>query len=226
LDYFAWETTWVLIEKSPAGEDQILLTGPDFAPNSYETLETIFEMKPGRDYVFTLKDSYGDGFDGTFAIYGIGQDGKETLLVTGPDRNFSLSHIVAFSAPDKTAPEPSCSDSMEDVFLERELFGSCAALASDWTFFGYLCGFADVALACPVTCGTCEDQKTVTEDTCDADTPGTVDMGDLLGERDCEWLGMSFVESNRYESACLRTNVAFHCSVTCNTCENLSRAIH
>lgn len=92
---------------------------------------------------------------------------------------------------------------------------------------GYLCDFIDVALACPKTCGTCDVQTTVTDDACTRDLSGTVDMGDLLGERDCDWLDQSIREgSNRFvATACWRTNVALHCAATCAIWANEDRGV-
>ena len=78
--------------------NQVLLYGPDFWPNPYEQWETSFEMRSGHQYAFTLEDTYGDGFQGSFDVYMMGKNGEETLLTSGPKKDFEFSHTVEFAA--------------------------------------------------------------------------------------------------------------------------------
>jgi trypsin len=221
FDDWPEETSWFLIEKAVAGskdDDQVVLVGPNFSPQPFQNWETTVVLKPGRDYALTIEDIYGDGFLGLFMMYtNAGKNGDLTVLAMGPERDFAYSHTINFSAP-ATSTEPTCTDGTNSFYLDSDgMYGDCEALSG----FSYLCGFADVALECPVTCGICQDLSPVTEDDCQDDLSGFVDMGDLLGERDCEWLKLSLADSDRFASTCVRANVAIHCPATCQTCELL-----
>ena len=229
-----------------------MASGPSFVPGRYETVEEVIELTRGTTYTFTLSDSYGDGFDGTFALIGLDKNGNEEVYLEGPEGFFQSVYSVDFvvpgaepSVPEEpeeppqeepedppaeaphTPEEPFCQDSGGDLYLEQDIYGDCNQLSELFDVLGYLCNFVDVAVACPQTCNACQYQSVVAEENCAMDAPGEVDMGDLIGEQTCEWLQQSLTEgSSRFAAtACWRTNVAFHCAATCDTCNNLERNI-
>jgi trypsin len=225
FDQWPGETSWFLIEKAVAGSqenDQVVLVGPtsNFLPEAFEYWEAPVQMRPGRDYEFTIEDTWGDGFMGYFEISTNGENGIDNFLAMGPERDFEYSHTVAFTAP-TTAEPTTCTDGTNLIYLDSDsdMYGDCDAVLSG---FSYLCDFVDVALECPVTCGICQDLSPVTEDNCEEDQSGLVNMGDLLGERECEWLKISLAESERFALTCVRANVALHCPATCQTCQVLN----
>jgi hypothetical protein len=61
-------------------------------------------MKPGRDYAFTIEDTYGDGFMGFFVISTNGKNGNDNVLASGPERDFEYSHTIDFSTPASMSP--------------------------------------------------------------------------------------------------------------------------
>jgi trypsin len=215
FDTWPEETSWVLVEHGINGdEDRTILEGPEFFANAEERWEATFPMKSDHEYTFTLTDSVGDGFDGSFVINSITSDGSEQNLLMGPDSTFEYTYEANFSA---SGPRNPCNDSSKIFYLEGEVYGSCNVLEGS---FEYLCNFADVALACPLSCRVCSAQKVVTEQECAEDRPGMVHMGEFFGNRDCAWLQQGRERASlRVSSICDLTDVAFHCPLTCNSCE-------
>jgi hypothetical protein len=95
LDFFPAETTWTITDTS---NGKLIGTGPDLAPLPFEVGGFEFDMILGRDYSFTLADSYGDGFAGAYGIYATYASGDELLLIQGPQTHFDANETVIFSA--------------------------------------------------------------------------------------------------------------------------------
>jgi len=215
------ETFWQLYEGcAECDHHKLIMAGPDNIPAPFQTLQTTLELHPGKEYTFMLEDTNGDGFDGKFSIYLIGDNGQETLLALGPDAPFEHFSKTSFTVPEAYALARSlCTDGTSSFPLEVGVNGNCASLSSS-PELTYLCGYVDVALGCPRTCAVCEDQKTLKEQGCGSDLPGVVKMDDMVGERTCEWLKLS-MDAGRFASLCEYTSVAFHCPTSCGVCDML-----
>jgi len=225
FDGFPQETSWQLYEGCADCDDHtFVMAGPDDMPAPFDTLQTTLELHPGKEYTFILEDLYGDGFDGKVAIYLIGSNGQETLLASGPKAHFEHLSTVSFTVPEAYGLARSlCTDGTGTFPIEVGVKGDCAVLSST-PELSYLCGYVDVALGCPRTCGVCEEQTTFLDKGCGSDSPGIVDMGDMVGARTCKWLKLSMAQGtsmagSRFASLCNRTSVAFHCPATCGACD-------
>jgi len=242
FDAFPHETSWVLLEKAtPSDSGKVVMEGPDFEPELWELVESRFDMYPGQLYTFKLLDAFGDGFDGSFALYSISAKGKETLLISGPEAHFESNYTADIPALKDMHEQASdtCSDGSTRFFLDGNVFGDCNDLAAALTQYSYLCNLIDVFFECPATCGACEDQKQKRANTtankttssttastiqvdCANDHAGSIDMGDPIGERTCEWLKSSMDGgSDRFSSLCKNVDIALHCPATCDVCEVL-----
>ena len=220
-DQYPEETSWQLYEGCADCDHETINAGPEDTPAPFQTLRTILELRPGKEYTFMLEDTHGDGFDGRFEIYLIRIYGQESLLVSGPAAPFEQFVTVSFTVPEPYASTRSiCTDSTTTIPLENGVHGDCATISSSRQELGYLCGYMDVALECPYTCGLCTNHVSLQEQGCGTDLPGVVDMGDVVGERTCEWLKLS-VAQDRFGSLCDHTSVAFHCPATCSVCHKI-----
>jgi len=220
-DQYPEETSWQLYEGCADCDHETMNAGPEDTPAPFQTLRTILELHPGKEYTFMLEDTHGDGFDGHFEIYLIRIYGQESLLVSGPAAPFEQFVTVSFTVPEPYASTRSiCTDSTTTIPLENGVHGNCAKLLSS-PELSYLCGYLDVALECPHSCGLCEDLKTLQDEQgCDTDLPGVVHMGDVLGECTCEWSKLC-VAQDHVASLCDCTSVAFHCPASCGVCHNI-----
>ena len=222
FDYYPEETTWTLVQLATPGsneKDQTISVGPDFWPTEYEHYEMTMQLESGKDFALTIDDTYGDGFEGTIVISEINAaSGAVTQnLLTGSGSSFEYSLTMTFSTGSGSdGLGNSCEDSTKTFFLESDLYGSCDIVSSG---FQNLCGFIDIALECPVTCGVCDQKEEISDSKCGSDNSGRVSMGDFLGEQSCSWLRESMQGSSRYDFLCLITEVALHCPYTCKTCD-------
>jgi hypothetical protein len=212
-DYWVKETLWTLSQG-----DNILFYGPDYEPGPYQVWNTSFVEVPAGYYTFTVYDSACDGLasslgNGFFKILLI--DGEKEILLAGGDHLFGCSESVDFVVPGTVASylASECKDGEGTIVdVSDSESKTCNWLADNMDTYDYLCDWQEVSFACPVTCGSC---TTIRELPCE-DQLGTVQMDATIGEQDCIWLSNNM---ERYGFVCDRTELAFHCPVTCGTGE-------
>ena len=211
-DFFVDETLWTISQG-----DNIIYYGPKYQPGPYEAWNTTFEEFPAGDYTFTVYDSECDGLQSAFGSgsYKIlmlnGED--ETVLASG-DADFDCSRATPFSVSGSGKLEetkiPPCKDGQGAIEVTDTQTEDCAWLADNMNEFDFLCDWEDIALACPLTCGSCPE--TAALDCLDKDEAVYMDI--TVGEKKCSWLADNM---NRYGYVCDRSEVAFHCPATCGT---------
>jgi hypothetical protein len=149
-------------------------------------------------------------------------DNGEDIVLARGDHRFDSEKTLFFTVPSGRSaelppPEEStCQDTEGLVVQVTDGTAEECWFISENDAYTYLCDWVDVALSCPVTCGICQDLDEVR---CDSDSSGAVALDETVGEASC-----SFVEGarDRFGFACERTEVAFHCPVTCHleTCQD------
>lgn len=211
-DFYVSETTWEIAQDGGV----VIYEGPQYEPAAYELWNTSFTEFPIGEYTFTIYDSACDGLvsafgNGFFRILLIDGDDETELASGGP--NFECSQSVSFVVASGNGAKngDSCQDSSGLIVdVSDSVTEDCKWLAENVNEYDHLCDWEDVAFACPVTCGSCEDIAALT---C-TDKKGEVEIDVSVGSRGCEWLSQNM---DRYGYACDRTEVAFHCPSTCKT---------
>ena len=112
---------------------------------------------------------------------------------------------------------PQCRDDVDGKFKVADRDQDCEWLVDRIHDFGYLCGFVDVAEACPATCGRCE---VVSPPSCDDQQATHIELpGAPKDVATCDYLKTNL---DRFGFACRRTSIALACPQTCelDSCKN------
>lgn len=164
-----------------------------------------------------MNDSAGNGMSGWFGngYFRVYQEinGRDVLLAEG-DHRFDESETIYFTVTDGRDTDLSGENSCQDkdgtvVHVSDESTQPCTYLIEN-DEEGYLCDFIDVALACPSTCGICDDMDAIE---CGTDKNGDVSLDETIGDASCAFLANT---EDRFGFACRKTSVALHCPVTCD----------
>ena len=166
-DYYAWETTVSVVHQN-SGTAVATLHG--VSPYDFEMIPV--SLLPGEQYSLTVSDSYGDGMPMGWAAVDVYVDGwwyDELAYVDGWDFDYDIS--APFGVPTnvrraKVAPDHVrmntkknfCRDSLS-TFIIDDVELNCEWLKTYWPRTKDHCEEADVALACPGTCGHCDVVK-------------------------------------------------------------------
>lgn len=124
LDDCPSETSWELIEDGSGNEpDKVVLSGPSYLPDSNSIWDEFCLIRFGRNYSFYMKDSFGDGFHGSFNLSAVTLQGKELVLAQGSKLVFSKRISFSFSTPTQSSWRA------EDHLLVDESSAAIARLA-------------------------------------------------------------------------------------------------
>lgn len=207
--------TWKLQDDTT---DELISEGPrSDSLQGIGSLELTLTLTAGHSYSLTVSQS--KGFNGKYLLTTNtgtlvqGSSSKNSKSATTKTTRFSLPFpiITSCNANDNEGSRP--------IVLDRGIRGYCHWLVL--SSYKYLCHYADIALTCPRTCQLCgSDNNNKWECNKDQKSTQKVNMGDVLGEKSCEWLSSSLTGgTSRFVDVCQRTNVALQCAKTCSTCK-------